>query len=91
MWAQRACAQVHDAKGTQPKHPRACVVFPSYKWKVDLCVWGHVHNAEQTCPLRQGKCVRATEPGGYDAPVHAVIGNAGQSLSARANLHPLYV
>merc|ERR1711907_918690 len=40
--------------------------------KVDLCLWGHVHNAQVTCPVFQGKCT----PG---APIHAVIGNAGQS------------
>lgn len=51
------------------------------KYQVDLCLWGHVHNAEQTCPLARGRCVAAAGPGGYDAPVHAVIGNAGQSLS----------
>jgi len=51
------------------------------RYKVDLCLWGHVHNAEVTCPLRRGECVSPQTPGEYDAPVHAIIGNAGQSLS----------
>jgi len=46
--------------------------------KVDLCLWGHVHNAEQTCPIYRGKCVDK-------GPVHAVIGNAGQALVEFSN------
>mmetsp|Transcript_29660 Transcript_29660/g.78618 ORF Transcript_29660/g.78618 Transcript_29660/m.78618 type:complete len:651 (-) Transcript_29660:185-2137(-) len=47
---------------------------------VDLCFWAHVHNAEWTCPMVNGTCVESA-PGDYSAPVHAVIGNAGQSLT----------
>jgi hypothetical protein len=46
------------------------------KHGVDLCLWGHVHNAEVTCPIAHGRCV---PPGA--GPIHAVIGNAGQSIS----------
>eukprot|EP00040_Diaphanoeca_grandis_P011444 m.58676 g.58676 ORF g.58676 m.58676 type:complete len:648 (+) comp22596_c0_seq2:141-2084(+) len=53
-----------------------------FQYQVDLCLWGHVHNAEVTCPLYRGKCVEPKTSGGYDAPVHAVIGNGGQSLSS---------
>jgi hypothetical protein len=35
--------------------------------------------AEVTCPLRNGTCVTVKD--GYAAPVHAVIGNGGQSLT----------
>jgi len=52
-----------------------------YKHEVDLCLWGHVHNAEVTCPVRKGECVKPSSPGGYAAPVHAILGNGGQSLS----------
>jgi len=52
-----------------------------YRNRVDLCLWGHVHNAETTCPLRRGVCVEPSETGGYAAPVHAILGNGGQSLS----------
>ena len=52
-------------------------------YSVDLCLWGHNHNAEITCPLQRGKCVFSPS-GGYDAPVHVVAGNGGQSLSGWA-------
>lgn len=45
---------------------------------VDLCLWGHVHNAELTCPMINGQCT----DGGI---VHAIIGNGGQSLSSFGN------
>ncbi len=51
------------------------------KYEVDLCLWGHVHNAEVTCPLRNGTCAETSSPNEYGGIVHAVIGNAGQSLS----------
>jgi len=49
--------------------------------QVDLVLTGHVHNAQVTCPIYQNACVSASQPGGYDAPIHAVIGNAGQTLT----------
>ena len=49
------------------------------KYKVDLALWGHVHNAQVTCPVYKGKCMEKGEDG-YAAPIHAVIGNAGQML-----------
>lgn len=61
-----------------PWWPEVEAVF--LKYQVDLCLWGHVHNAEVTCPLINGTCVKA-ELGEYDAPVHAIIGNGGQSLT----------
>eukprot|EP00049_Salpingoeca_infusionum_P001979 m.52550 g.52550 ORF g.52550 m.52550 type:complete len:561 (-) comp11312_c0_seq1:138-1820(-) len=51
-----------------------------FKNQVDLCLWGHVHNAMVTCPLLNGTCIRAATEGAYDAPIHAVIGNGGQTL-----------
>ena len=51
------------------------------KHEVDLCLWGHNHNAEVTCPLRNGTCANTTSPNEYGGIVHAIIGNAGQSLS----------
>jgi len=38
-----------------------------------------VHNAQVTCPVYRSKCM-AKNGDGYDAPIHAVIGNAGQEL-----------
>jgi hypothetical protein len=49
------------------------------KYQVDVAFWGHVHNYERTCPLYNRQC-----RGDYNnpqAPVHFVIGMAGQSLS----------
>ena len=49
--------------------------------KVDLALWGHIHFAQRSCPMVNASCVTATDAAGYDAPIHAVIGNAGQSLT----------
>lgn len=49
--------------------------------KVDLAFWGHIHYAQRSCPMVNATCVTKTDAAGYDAPIHAIIGNAGQSLS----------
>ena len=46
------------------------------KYGVDLCLWGHVHNLLETCPVNNGTCVNDGE-----APVHVVIGNGGMDLT----------
>ncbi|EFJ34348.1 hypothetical protein SELMODRAFT_438745 [Selaginella moellendorffii] len=57
--------------------------------KVDLALWGHVHNYERTCAVNQSRCVQvpAKDDTGVDvyvsngsAPIHAVVGMAGFSL-----------
>ena len=58
--------------------------------KVDLVLWGHVHNYERTCALFHKSCkslptkdlngVDTYNSKNYSAPVHAVIGMAGFSL-----------
>ncbi|KAH1141050.1 hypothetical protein GLYMA_12G012000v4 [Glycine max] len=58
--------------------------------KVDLVLFGHVHNYERTCSLFQNECkaMPAKDKNGvdtydgrnYSAPVHAVIGMAGFTL-----------
>ena len=53
--------------------------------KVDVANWGHIHFAQQSCPMYQAACVTAKDAAGYDAPIHTVIGNAGQSLTALDN------
>lgn len=60
--------------------------------KVDLVLFGHVHNYERTCAVYQGNCkAMPTKDGNgidtydntnYQAPVHAVIGMAGFSLDS---------
>ena len=56
-------------------------VFPSFlflmqQYKVDLAFWGHHHSYQRTCPVAKKVC---QDDG--TAPVHVVIGMAGQSLS----------
>jgi hypothetical protein len=51
------------------------------KYKVDITFWGHIHFAQATCPMYKGKCVTTKDAAGYDAPIHTVVGNAGQSLT----------
>ena len=61
------------------------------RYKVDLAFWGHIHFAQRSCPMVNATCVTTTDGAGYDAPIHAVIGNAGQALtnfSADAGLKP---
>ncbi len=56
------------------------------KYKVDVAFWGHVHNYERTCPVYNEKC-RGTYSNS-EAPVHFVIGMAGQSLSPNFPIYP---
>jgi len=41
--------------------------------KVDLALWGHVHDYERFCGMTNGTCAKSDE----DAPVHVVVGMAG--------------
>jgi hypothetical protein len=50
--------------------------------KVDIALWGHIHFAQASCPMYRAICANTSDAAGYDAPIHAVIGNAGQSLTA---------
>lgn len=47
---------------------------------VDLVLNGHMHYAFRTCPVANSTCVNTTAADGYDAPIWAIVGNAGQSL-----------
>ena len=48
--------------------------------KVDVAIWGHIHFTQATCPMAFGACVDRKDGAGYDAPIHAVVGNAGMPL-----------
>lgn len=58
--------------------------------KVDLAIFGHVHNYERTCAVYQNECkampkkdkngIDTYDNSNYSAPVQAVIGMAGFSL-----------
>ena len=52
------------------------------RYKVDLAFWGHIHFAQRSCPMLNATCVTTKDASGYDAPIHTIIGNAGQSLSS---------
>lgn len=63
--------------------------------KVDLVLFGHVHNYERTCAVYQKQCkaMPSKDPNGidtydqrnYTAPIHAIIGMAGFSLDNFSN------
>ncbi|KAE8686655.1 Detected protein of confused Function [Hibiscus syriacus] len=58
--------------------------------KVDLVLFGHVHNYERTCSISNSQCLAMPEKdengvdtydnGNYKAPVHAIVGMAGFSI-----------
>jgi hypothetical protein len=58
--------------------------------KVDLALFGHVHNYERTCAVYQEECkamptadengIDTYDNSNYSAPVQAVIGMAGFTL-----------
>mmetsp|Transcript_29082 Transcript_29082/g.94958 ORF Transcript_29082/g.94958 Transcript_29082/m.94958 type:complete len:638 (-) Transcript_29082:64-1977(-) len=64
-----------------------------YAGRVDLALWGHEHNVMASCPLLNSTCMpkSCTLEGCYDAPVHAVIGNAGQDLTHLTPTNPPFV
>jgi hypothetical protein len=49
-------------------------------FKVDLSLYGHVHNAQLYVPMYNSTAITAPD-GEYSAPIHAVVGNAGMDLS----------
>lgn len=49
--------------------------------KVDVAFWGHIHYAQRSCPMYNATCITQKDASGFDAPIHALIGNAGQGLS----------
>ncbi|KAI4333043.1 hypothetical protein L6164_017898 [Bauhinia variegata] len=63
--------------------------------KVDLVLFGHVHNYERTCsvynkqckamPTKDGSGVDTYDHRNYSAPVHAVIGMGGFTLDPSPN------
>ena len=66
---------------SRDSHLSDCYEDVMLKYKVDLVLYGHIHNTQQTCPLYRSKCIEETDVAGYGAPIHAVVGNAGQSLT----------
>jgi len=46
-----------------------------FEGKVDLAIWGHVHNYERSCPVYQSVC-----SADGSAPVHVIVGTGGADL-----------
>jgi hypothetical protein len=46
------------------------------QYPVDVCLWGHFHAYQRTCPMLNGKCQKKG-----NAPTHLVIGTAGYEHS----------
>lgn len=54
------------------------------KYKVDIAIFGHVHNYERTCPIYQNICTNNEKhfyKGGLNGTIHVAAGGAGASLS----------
>eukprot|EP00735_Rhodelphis_limneticus_P012681 TRINITY_DN59_c0_g1::TRINITY_DN59_c0_g1_i1::g.14719::m.14719 TRINITY_DN59_c0_g1::TRINITY_DN59_c0_g1_i1::g.14719 ORF type:complete len:495 (+),score=147.38,sp/Q9LMG7/PPA2_ARATH/36.78/5e-76,Metallophos/PF00149.23/1.6e-17,Metallophos_C/PF14008.1/7.6e-08,PhoD/PF09423.5/1.9e-05,Metallophos_2/PF12850.2/0.031 TRINITY_DN59_c0_g1_i1:51-1487(+) len=54
------------------------------QYKVDLALWGHVHEYERFCPMMAGECTdEPVDTNHYmdpRAPIHAIIGMAGAGV-----------
>jgi hypothetical protein len=65
-------------------------------FEVDLAFWGHHHSFQRTCPVLGYVCVDEPSPSTvlpgtlYSAPVHVVMGMAGQSLSQNLDVDQIY-
>ncbi|CAK7326206.1 unnamed protein product [Dovyalis caffra] len=54
------------------------------KYKVDIAMFGHVHNYERTCPIYQNICTSKEKhyyKGTLNGTIHVAAGGAGASLS----------
>ncbi|KAG6429787.1 hypothetical protein SASPL_107840 [Salvia splendens] len=61
------------------------------KYKVDIAVYGHVHNYERTCPIYQTICTSKEKnyyKGGLNGTIHVAAGGEGASLSPFSPLQP---
>ncbi|KAF4368171.1 hypothetical protein F8388_022804 [Cannabis sativa] len=53
------------------------------KYKVDIAIYGHVHNYERTCPIYQNICTSDKKnyyKGSLNGTIHVVAGGGGSSL-----------
>ncbi|KAH0460875.1 hypothetical protein IEQ34_008450 [Dendrobium chrysotoxum] len=59
------------------------------KYRVDIALFGHVHNYERTCPIYQSQCVNNQESnyvGTMNGTIHVVVGGGGCHLSEFSNV-----
>ncbi|OEL12549.1 putative inactive purple acid phosphatase 27 [Dichanthelium oligosanthes] len=51
------------------------------KHRVDLAIYGHVHNYERTCPVYENTCMDGNkDKGSYSGTIHVVAGTGGAKL-----------
>ncbi|PON77307.1 Acid phosphatase [Parasponia andersonii] len=63
------------------------------RYKVDIAVFGHVHNYERICPIYQNQCVNSEKSkfsGVVNATIHVVTGGGGKSLAKFSSLSPVW-
>ncbi|KAL5543914.1 hypothetical protein UlMin_007698, partial [Ulmus minor] len=63
------------------------------KYKVDIAIFGHVHNYERTCPIYQNQCVNSEKShhsGTVNGTIHVVAGGGGSHLSAFGSVQPTW-
>jgi hypothetical protein len=73
------CSGLSPPDNVMGQHLQAELEDTFVKYAVDLFVAGHYHLYERTCSVYKGECVDWNGP--IKAPVHALIGNAGQYLN----------
>ncbi|CAH9101126.1 unnamed protein product [Cuscuta europaea] len=59
------------------------------KYKVDIAMYGHVHNYERTCPIYQNICTSKKQHfyrGSLNGTIHVVAGGGGAGLAGFANI-----
>ncbi|XP_062111438.1 probable inactive purple acid phosphatase 1 [Humulus lupulus] len=61
------------------------------KYKVDIAIYGHVHNYERTCPIYQNICTNDKKnhyKGSLNGTIHVVAGGGGSSLVKFSSAKP---
>ncbi|KAM5567389.1 putative inactive purple acid phosphatase 1 [Rosa sericea] len=63
------------------------------KYKVDIAVYGHVHNYERTCPIYENICTSKEKQhyvGNLNGTIHVVAGGGGASLATFAPINTIW-
>jgi len=66
---------IDDGEQSVAAHMRQWIEPLLLKFHVNLCLWGHIHYYERSCPVYQGVCQSDSK-----APVHATVGTGGTDL-----------
>lgn len=60
------------------------------KYKVDIAMYGHVHQYERTCPVYENQCISTEKDyysGRFNATIHVVAGGGGSALAQFTTLN----